>query len=248
MTVAYDGTDYKGWQLQKDENIKTIQGEVENACKLLFNQNIECIGASRTDKGVHALGQKAVIDVETTIPTQRIPIALNNFLPEDIVILDAKEVHSSFHPRKCRQRKTYEYKILNSEYKNPLLVRYSEFVYEKLDIINMIEASRYFLGTHDFKSFCAAGSSVKTTVRTIYDIKIDKADNDIIKISVTGNGFLYNMVRIIAGTLISVGKGKINPNQIMDIIQKKDRKYAGMTAAARGLTLIGIEYFSEEHI
>ena len=246
LTVAYDGTGYKGWQLQKDKKIITVQGELEKACKILFKQEIECVGASRTDGGVHALGQKVTIDVDTSIPDTKIPIALNSFLPEDIVVVEAKEVSGKFHPRKCKQKKTYEYKIYNNRLKNPLLVKYTEFVCEKLDIINMIEASKCFLGTHDFKSFCATGSSVKTTVRTIYDINIIKTDDNIVKIFITGNGFLYNMVRIIVGTLIGVGKGKIRPEQIMEIIEKKDRIYAGMTAGSQGLTLVNIEYLGDD--
>lgn len=241
LTVAYDGTNYFGWQKQKDSIIPTIQGELEKACACLFKQEIECVGASRTDRGVHALGQRAAIVVNSTIPTEKIPLALQSFLPKDIVVVEAQEVSENFHPRFDCIQKTYEYKIYNQAFRNPLFRNYSEFIYRKLDILAMQEAAKSFIGTYDFKAFCAAGSSVKTTVRTIFDCNVRK-ENEFIIIQVTGDGFLYNMVRILSGTLIYVGLRKINPNEIVPIILSRDRARAGKTVGPQGLILKNIQY------
>ena len=241
LTVSYDGTNYFGWQKQKDSSMPTIQGELEKACTYLFKQEIECVGASRTDRGVHALGQRATIVLNSTIPTEKIPFAIQSFLPKDIVIVEAQEVSEDFHPRFDCIQKTYEYKIYNESFRNPLFRNYSEFIHKKLDILAMQEAAKNFIGTYDFKAFCAAGSSVKTTVRTIFDCNIRK-EKEFIVIQVTGNGFLYNMVRILSGTLIYVGLGKINPNEIIPIIVSKDRDKAGKTVGPQGLILKNIQY------
>ena len=242
LTIAYDGTEYSGWQKQKNSTVKTIEEEVEKACKKLFGvQNIEVIGASRTDAGVHALGQRAMIEVETSIPTEKIPFAIRSFLPEDIVVQKAENVPNTFHPRYDCVKKTYRYRILNSEYKNPMERKYTEFVHRPLDVEKMKEASVYFKGTHDFKGFCSSQTEVKSTVRTIFDIAVEKNGN-IVEIYVTGDGFLYNMVRIIAGTLIYVGLSKIKPEDMGDIIASMDRARAGKTAGPEGLTLMKIYY------
>lgn len=241
LTIAYDGTNYNGWQKQKNGSLRTVQGELEKACAKLFKAEISSIGASRTDAGVHAVGQRVVIDVETTIPTEKIPLALNSFLPEDIVATAAEETEGDFNPRFRALRKTYEYKIYNSTFRNPLYRNYSEYVREWLDIDKMTEASRAFLGKHDFKGFCSSGNSSKTTVREIYDISVGR-EGEFIVIRVTGNGFLYNMVRIIAGTLIYVGNGKICPTDMAEIIESGDRTKAGKTAGPSGLTLLKIIY------
>ncbi len=241
LTISYDGTNFCGWQRQKNEYLRTVQGEVDWACGKLFIKDINCIGASRTDAGVHAVGQRAVIDVETTIPTERLPMAINSHMPEDIVVTAAEEVEADFNPRFRALRKTYEYKIYNSPFRNPMYRNYSEYVKTKLDVEKMAEAAKAFLGKHDFKAFCASGNSSKTTVREIYDISVAE-EGDFIVLRVTGNGFLYNMVRIIAGTLIYVGIGKIKPDEIEDIINSKDRSRAGKTAGPRGLTLMNIVY------
>ncbi|MDO5388913.1 MAG: tRNA pseudouridine(38-40) synthase TruA [Clostridia bacterium] len=239
LTVAYDGSGYYGWQIQN--NFVTVQQKIEEALSELLHQKISVRGASRTDTGVHAMAQGAVFNAETTIPVNKIPYALNSFLPDDIVITGAREVSEEFHPQYSVIDKTYEYKILNSEFKNPKLVRYTDFVRYKLDIDKMKEACKYFIGEHDFKAFCASGSTAKTTVRTIYSLEVKKED-DIITISVTGSGFLYNMVRIIAGTLVYVGLGKIKPNEIENIINSRDRTKAGKTLAPNGLTLMEVRY------
>ena len=241
LTISYDGTSYSGWQKQKNEALKTVQGEFDKACTKLFGTEIESIGASRTDAGVHALGQRTVIDIETSIPTEKIPLALNAFLPDDIVATDAVEVDNDFNPRFEALEKTYEYRIYNKKFKNPVYRNYSEHVREELDVDKMNEAAKAFIGEHDFKGFCSSGNSSKTTVREIYDMTVN-AEGDFIVIRVRGNAFLYNMVRIIAGTLIYVGNGKINPENMGEIIASKDRTKAGKTAGPAGLTLVKILY------
>ncbi len=240
LTVTYDGSGYYGWQRQKD--FISVQQRLEEALSTLLKRDITVRGASRTDTGVHSLGQRAVFtDDKITIPVDRIPLAVNCFLPDDIVVTDAVEVDDSFHPQYSVTDKTYEYKILNSDYKNPLLVRYTEHIRPRLDIDAMKRACPYFLGEHDFKAFCATGGSSKTTVRTIYSLEVEK-EGDIITIRVNGNGFLYNMVRILAGTLVYVGLGKIKPEDMGDIIASRDRTRAGKTLSPNGLTLMEVNY------
>lgn len=239
LTVSYDGTKYYGWQRQN--NFVTVQQKLEESLSLLLKKDICVRGASRTDTGVHALGQAVLFKADTTIPINNIPFAVNSFLPDDIVVTYAEEVSDDFHPQYSVTKKTYQYKILNDKFKNPMLINYTDFVSKELNIQKMKEACFYFMGTHDFKAFCASGSTSKTTVRTIYELSVKKIDN-LIYITVTGNGFLYNMVRIIVGTLISVGLGKIEPRQISDIINSKDRSKAGKTVLPNGLTLMKIFY------
>ena len=239
LTISYDGTNYSGWQKQK--NAVTVQGEFDKACSTLFKTDVESIGASRTDAGVHALGQRAVIDVDTSIPAEKIPLALNPLLPDDIVVTHAEEVDADFNPRFKALKKTYEYSIYNAPFRNPIYRNYSEYVRCELDLDSMRTACEAFVGEHDFRAFCASGNSSKTTVRTIYSLDIEK-DGDFIKIRVTGNGFLYNMVRIIAGTLIYVGEGRIAPDDLPEIIASGDRRKAGKTAGPSGLVLVKIMY------
>ncbi|WP_058485934.1 tRNA pseudouridine(38-40) synthase TruA [Defluviitalea phaphyphila] len=239
LTISYDGTNYNGWQRQP--NGIGIQQKIEEACKKIFKQDITVIGASRTDRGVHALGQRALIKVDTTIPLDRIPYALNSALPEDIIINNAEEVEENFHPRYSVKQKIYQYKILNKKFKIPQYRNISVHIPKKLDLNLMNKGAKYFIGTHDFISFCSTGSSVKTTIRTIYDAKVLKKDSFII-FEVKGNGFLYNMVRIMAGTLIEIGMGKKEPSDIEKIILSKDRNLAGKTAPPQGLTLVEILY------
>lgn len=239
LTISYDGTNYSGWQKQK--NAVTVQGEFDKACSTLFKTDIESIGASRTDAGVHALGQRAVIDVDTSIPAEKIPLALNPLLPDDIVVTHAEEVGADFNPRFKALKKTYEYSIYNAPFRNPIYRNYSEYVRCELDLDSMRTACEAFVGEHDFRAFCASGNSSKTTVRIIYSLDVEK-DGDFIKIRVTGNGFLYNMVRIIAGTLIYVGEGRIAPDDLPEIIASGDRRKAGKTAGPSGLVLVKIMY------
>ena len=242
LTVAYDGTNYFGWQRQKNDNFVTIEQKIYEACYSLFKKDIKIIGASRTDRGVHALGQRVLIDVDTNILLLKLPRALNTFLPDDIIINEAFEVSNDFHPRYNCIKKTYRYRIFNSDYNNPIEKNFSEFVYKKLDVNKMKIAAKYFKGTHDFRGFCSSQTEVKSTVRTIFDIYIENENDNIINIYVTGDGFLYNMVRIIAGTLIDVGISKIDCNNIKNIIESCERSKAGKTASAKGLTLMKIYY------
>ena len=239
LVVAYDGTNYSGWQIQP--NGITIQGVLNDALTDLLGEKIEIMGASRTDAGVHALGNVAVFDTNTRIPGEKISYALNQRLPEDIRIQLSEEVEPDFHPRYCDSEKTYEYRILNRKFPVPTERLYSYFYHYKLDVDKMREATSYLIGRHDFASFCSAGSQVESTVRTVYSLSVNKRD-DVISIRITGNGFLYNMVRIIVGTLIKVGLGVYPPEHVKEIIEAKDRYVAGPKAPACGLTLVGIEY------
>ena len=312
LRVAYDGTNYHGWQLQP--NAATIEGELNRALRALTGEEIVVTGASRTDAGVHALGNVAVFDTTSRIPAEKFSYALNQRLPEDIVIQSSKQVADDFHPRHCDCRKTYEYDILNRTFPLPAYRNTAYFLYGTLNIEAMRQACQAFLGEHDFASFCAAGAQVQTTVRTIYSLEVEcrplteagtpvppasgeavnAADgkhgeqvqqaqsasgemlnaaagesgeqvqqaqsesgetaipaaggtnagsaDQLLTIRVKGNGFLYNMVRIIAGTLVEVGRGHIKPEEVAGIIAAKDRAKAGPTAPARGLRLVEIEY------
>lgn len=284
LRVAYDGTNYHGWQLQP--NAATIEGELNRALSALTGEEIVVTGASRTDAGVHALGNVAVFDTISRIPAEKFSYALNQRLPEDIVIQSSKQVEDDFHPRHCDCRKTYEYDILNRTFPLPAYRNTAYFLYGTLDIEAMRKACQAFLGEHDFASFCAAGAQVQTTVRTIYSLEVEcrpltgagtpvplasgeaviavdgesgeqaqsasgkaaipaageESADQLLTIRIKGNGFLYNMVRIIAGTLVEVGRGHIKPEEVAGIIAAKDRSKAGPTAPARGLRLVEIEY------
>lgn len=249
LRVAYDGTNYHGWQLQS--NAATIEGELNRALRALTGEEIVVTGASRTDAGVHALGNVAVFDTTSRIPAEKFSYALNQRLPEDIVIQSSKQVADDFHPRHCDCRKTYEYDILNRTFPLPAYRNTAYFLYGTLNIEAMRRACQAFLGEHDFASFCAAGAQVQTTVRTIYSLEVEcrplteanvGSADQLLTIRVKGNGFLYNMVRIIAGTLVEVGRGHIKPEEVAGIIAAKDRAKAGPTAPARGLRLVEIEY------
>ncbi len=244
LVVAYDGTKYCGWQVQP--NGITIEEVLNKALSELLQEPITVIGASRTDSGVHALGNVAVFDTNSRIPGEKISFALNQRLPEDIVIRESKEVEEDFHPRRCVSQKTYCYRILNSRFPVPTERLYSYFVYYPLKEDLMAEAAAYLIGTHDFKSFCSSGSQVADTTRTIYDIKVERS-GDAITIRITGNGFLYNMIRIIAGTLIKVGLGARPPINVKEALEKKDRTAAGPKAPAQGLTLEKIEYSNKSY-
>ena len=239
LIVAYDGTNYCGWQVQP--NGITIQGELNRCLSELLGEEIETIGASRTDAGVHAMGNVAVFDTNTRIPGEKISYALNQRLPEDIRIQLSVEMPLDFHPRYCDSVKTYEYRILNRRFPVPTERLYSYFYHYKLDVEKMRAATSYLIGRHDFASFCGSGAQVKSTVRTIRSIEIERYE-DMITIRISGEGFLYNMVRIIAGTLIEIGNGQYPPERMKKILDARDREYAGPTAPARGLTLLGIQF------
>ncbi len=240
LTISYDGTNYVGWQTQI--NGISVQKTLENALEKLYHKKIQITGASRTDSGVHAVCQKATYEVDINhYPIDKLPVILNGHLPEDIAVILAEEVPSTFHPRYNAKQKTYRYLIHNAKVYDPLCRLTSWHVLHPLDVELMNEASKHFIGTHDFKGFCSTGSIVKSTVRTIHDMNVSK-HGDIIEITITGNGFLYNMVRIIVGTLHEVGLGKIKPEQIEGIIKSGIRANAGKTAPPQGLCLMDIRY------
>lgn len=243
LTVSYDGTGYCGWQLQP--NGVTIEEILNKALSELLREPVFVTGASRTDSGVHALGNVAVFDTESRIPADKICFALNQRLPEDIRILHSCEVPKDWHPRKQNCVKTYEYKILNCKISVPTRRLYAHFCYFPLDVEKMRRGAEFLLGEHDFASFCSAGHQAEETVRNLYSIDITRGNDDIITIRLAGNGFLYNMVRIIAGTLMKTGMGVYPPEHVKEILEARDRQAAGQTAPAKGLTLVGIEYEKE---
>ncbi len=239
LTIAYDGTNYCGWQIQP--NGITIEEVLNKALTKMLGEEIIIIGASRTDSGVHAMGNVAVFDTETTIPADKIGVALNQRLPDDIVITKSEEVPLDFHPRYCNCSKTYEYHIINTRIPIPTKRLTNYFVSYVLDIDKMRQAASYLVGEHDFVSFCNVRTDVENTVRTITELDILTNGNEI-TIRITGNGFLYNMVRIIVGTLIRVARGFYEPEKVKEILEAKDRKAAGVTAPAHGLMLMEIKY------
>lgn len=244
LTVAYDGTEYHGFARLKDDD-RTIEGSLEEALAGLLGRRTEITGASRTDSGVHALANAVVFDTDSNIPAENFPDALNTKLPQDIRIRKAVEVPGDFHPRHTDTIKTYRYEIDNERIADPLRARYAMLVGYELDTDRMNEAGRYLIGEHDFKSFCSVHTQAATTVRTITDVNVsrDGSAGERVYITVKGQGFLYNMVRIIAGTLIDVGRGRLAPEHITDILYAMDRtKNPGSTAEAKGLTLMDIRF------
>ena len=239
LTIEYDGKDFNGWQ--KQPNKLNIQGEIERAIKDITGEDVDLIASGRTDAGVHALGQVANFKTNSNIPVEKIPIALNTKLKRSIRILVAEEVEERFHSRYNCKKKTYRY-VINNSANGTAIYRNLEYNFsQELNVEKMNEAVKYFIGEHDFKGFKASGTSSRSSVRTIYDANVYK-NGDRVNIELTGNGFLYNMVRIIAGTLIDVGIGKILPEQITDIINSKERTKAGKTLPPNGLYLVKVEY------
>ena len=243
LVIAYDGTNYHGWQMQP--NGLSIEAVLNNALSSLLKENIAVIGASRTDSGVHALGNVAVFDTENRMPAEKICFALNQRLPEDIRIQSSCEVPLNWHPRKQNAKKTYEYKILNRKIDMPVGRLYTYFCYFPMDIKAMRRAASYLIGEHDFKSFCTVRTQAEETVRTIYDLTVERGSDDVVTIRITGSGFLYNMVRIIAGTLLRVGTGLYPPEHVEEILDARNRQAAGPTLLAKGLTLIRLDYETE---
>lgn len=243
LTVAYDGTGYCGWQLQP--NGVTIEEILNRTLSELLKESVCVIGASRTDSGVHAEGNVAVFDTESRIPGDKICYALNQRLPEDIRVLASEEVPADWHPRKQNCIKTYEYRIQNRKIDVPTRRLYAHFCYFPLDVEKMRQGAAWLIGEHDFVSFCSAGHQAEETVRTLYEVSVERDRNDIITIRLRGSGFLYNMVRIIVGTLMKVGMGVYPPEHVKEILEGRNRQLAGQTAPARGLTLVGIEFEKE---
>lgn len=239
LVIEYDGKSFNGWQ--KQPNKLNIQGEIEKAIGEITGEEIELIASGRTDAGVHSLGQVANFKTNSKIDIEKFPYAINSKLKKSIVIKSAEEVPERFHSRYSVHSKTYRYTINNSKF-GTALYRDMEYHFPiKLDENKMQEAAKYFEGEHDFKAFKASGTSSKSSVRIIYKAVVKRQDDRVI-IELTGNGFLYNMVRIIAGTLVDVGIGKIKPEEIKNIIEEKDRKKAGKTLPARGLCLLEVQY------
>lgn len=250
LTVAYDGTAYSGWQLQP--RAETIEGVLNRCLSELTGETVEVIGASRTDSGVHALGNVAVFDTKSPIPAEKFSYALNQRLPEDIRIRGSREVAADFHPRHKDSIKTYDYRICNAEFPVPTRRLYAHFTYVPLDVSLMQKAAAYLVGEHDFKSFCSADTQAKTTVRRVDSVEVREesvaAGGREIVIRIAGRGFLYNMVRIIAGTLMEVGRGQMPPERVKEILEACDRQAAGPTAPACGLTLVGYEFLVKKPV
>ena len=239
LTIEYDGKEFNGWQ--KQPNKLNIQGSIEQAIYQITGEEVELNASGRTDAGVHALGQVANFKTNSNIPIEKFAIAINTKLKKSIRILKAEEVDERFHSRLSCKRKTYRYIINNSEQGTAIYRNLETNISYHLDETKMNEASKYFIGEHDFKAFKASGTSSKSSVRKIYDAKVYR-QGDRIFIEITGNGFLYNMVRIISGTLVEVGMGKMQPEEIKEIIQSKNREKAGKTLPPQGLYLVEVEY------
>jgi len=240
LTVAYDGTNYAGWQRQ--DNAMTVQEKLEDALSDLLHRQVTTRASSRTDAGVHALGQRvSFFAPDLRVPLDKLPMVLVGMLPSDISVAAAEVVPDVFNPQFDAKFKTYAYSMYSAPCPNPLTRRYSAFVPQRLNIENMQKAAQHFVGRHDFAAFCAAGSSAKTTVREVYDCSVEMAQSTY-TLTVTGNGFLYNMVRIVAGTILYVGIGKIQPEDVPGIITSGDRKRAGKTMPPEGLTLLEVSY------
>lgn len=238
LTIEYNGKNYKGWQRQPDQ--PTVQQQIEDALYKITKEKININGSGRTDAGVHALGQIATFYTNSNIECEKIKLGLNSIIPLDIAITNSEEVNEEFHARFSAKRKIYKYVIYNNRVRSPILMDYSMHVPYKLDIYKMKEVSKELIGTYDFTSFTSTRSKVQNKVRTIYDIEIDK-NEDMIEIRYTGNGFLYNMARILTGTLVDISRGIIKED-IQEIISAKDRKRAGTTAPPYGLYLLKVIY------
>ena len=239
LTIEYDGKDFNGWQ--KQPNKLNIQGTIEQAIKCVTGEDVELNASGRTDAGVHALGQVANFKTNSKIPIEKFAIAINSRLKKSIVIKKAEEVDERFHSRLNCKKKTYRYIINNSEEGSAIYRNLETHIPQKLDVSKMEQAIKYFEGEHDFKAFKASGTSSKSSVRTIYEAKIYQKGEKIF-IELTGNGFLYNMVRIIVGTLVDVGLGKISPEDIPQIIDEGKRENAGKTLPPNGLYLLNVMY------
>lgn len=240
LIIEYDGSRYKGFQRLKD-NENTIQGKIESVLSKMFDEHIEIIGSGRTDMGVHAYNQVANFKTSSTISVEKISDYLYKYLPEDIVVKEVKEVSDRFHSRYNAKQKVYLYKINNDKHHDVFLRKYSTHIDKPLDIELMKKASECLIGEHDFTSFASSKSKKKSNVRNIHSITINK-NKDVIDIYVEGNGFLYNMVRIIVGALIDVGLHKKTPEDIKVMLEAKDRSKASDTAPAKGLYLYSVKY------
>lgn len=238
--IQYDGSRYDGWQKQGNTD-NTIQGKLEAVLSRMTGEKIEIHGAGRTDAGVHAIGQVANFHTEKNLRTEEILNYTNQYLPDDIAVVSAEKVQERFHARLNATGKVYQYTVRNSIVPNVFTRKQEYQITQPLDIDAMNQASQYFVGSHDFKSFCSNKRYKKSTIRNIYDISITQVGTQII-FTWHGNGFLYNMVRILTGTLLEVGMGKRKPEEMCYILEGKNRELAGITAPAQGLCLVEVEY------
>lgn len=243
LTIGYDGTEYAGWQRQ--ENGLAVQQVIEDVIEKLFHEQVHVMGSGRTDAGVHARGQVAAFDFKHPIPVERLKMALNANLPDDIRIYQVWEAEAEFHPRFNAKRKTYAYRFINGEIMPPEMRKYHTLVKEPLNIEKMQEALKLLEGEHDFLAFRSSGGMNLSTVRTIYSAVL-KEEGEGYRIEVTGNGFLYNMVRIIAGTLFEIGKGKLGLECITKALTTGRRELLGPTAPGTGLMLMKVDYTEED--
>jgi tRNA pseudouridine38-40 synthase len=241
LTIEYDGTNYHGWQRQK--NAVSVQQLIEESIQRVTGDRVKLIGSGRTDTGVHALGQRANFKSQTQIPAERIPQAINSCLPDDIRIIQAIDVKQDFHARYDAVAKKYRYRIYNNPVPSAIYRNHSCFVPEKLNVDMMIQACEYMTGEKDFSSFCSSGSVVRSKIRNVKLLELTR-QGKMIDIIIQADGFLYKMVRSIAGTLVEVGKGNIPPCHIEAILDKKDRRYAGPTLPPQGLFLEEVLYGS----
>lgn len=242
LKIEYNGSDFYGWQ--KQENLRTVQGEIEQAFLTLTNENVSVEGSGRTDKGVHALGQVASVQIENSIPLKNIKRALNNLLPADIRIVKVDLEKDNFHARFSAKRKTYRYIVQTGRTMGAIEHNIVGYYPYDVDFEKIKVASTLFVGKHNFKGMCSADTQVQNFEREIYDFQVSKKGKKIV-FEVTGNGFLYNMVRILVGTLLDIGRGKLSQNDIKKVLETGERKYAGITMPPQGLYLKKVEYIEK---
>ncbi|MBR1762861.1 MAG: tRNA pseudouridine(38-40) synthase TruA [Eubacterium sp.] len=239
ITIQYDGSAYHGWQVQK--NALSVQEVFQNAVEKVFGKRLDVKGCSRTDSGVHANMYCLCIDTEMSIENENVVLALNTYLPSDIAVIDCKEVDFEFHPRYSCKSKEYVYKIYNGRIRNPFLEKYALHYRFPIDEEYLNKEALAFLGTQDYSGFCSVKRDVEDTVRTVKSVSL-KREGDMVYFTVEADGFLYNMVRIMVGTLLFINEGKIKEGELSDIIESKNRKRAGKTAKPQGLYLNKVNY------
>jgi len=237
--VSYDGTDFCGWQTQP--NGRTVQSELNSAVYSVCGERAVVVASGRTDSGVHALAQVCHMDIQKPINPAKLADALNFYLPPDVSVLKSAAAPEGFDASRSAKKKTYRYSLYCSERRNPLKERYALRITPMPDISKLKEGAALFVGEHDFAAYCAAGSTAKTTVRTVYSVEVERHGEDI-DIYVCGSGFLYNMVRTIVGTLVDYARGRLSWEQIISSLNSGERRLAGKTLPPQGLTLVGVEY------
>ena len=243
LKIAYDGTDYAGWQRQK--NAVSVQEKLEEAVYLALGERVNITASGRTDAGVHAVGQVCHFDLQSTVPPEKMPDCLNRFLPNDIRAVDGFYAGEEFDSNRSAKKKTYRYSLYVSAREMPLKERYATRIENAKELAVLQSVAKLFEGEHDFKAFCASGSSVKTTVRTVYSVRVEEGESygsRDINIFVTGNGFLYNMVRTMVGELLDLADGRRTEESLLSAYQTGDRSLLGKTMPAKGLTLMQVEY------